>query len=106
MYAVSRRYRFDPAFAREIDDEIREYFVPMIRSAPGFVAYYWLNNGNGTGESLSVFETKIGAEGSVNMAATWVKMHQLFERLGTPEVIAGEVTATGTRQEAAAARKP
>ncbi len=100
MYAVSRRYRFDPKFAREINDEIREYFVPMIRSAPGFVAYYWLDSGGGVGESISVFETKMGAEGSVSMAATWVKMHQLFERLGTPEVVAGEVMASGTKSDA------
>ncbi len=94
MYAVSRRYRFKPENAKQINDEIKEFFVPMIRSAPGFVAYYWLDNGNGVGESLSVFETKMQAEGSVNMAKTWVAMHQLFEMLGTPEVISGEVKAT------------
>lgn len=93
MYAVSRRYRFQAEHAKGINDEIKEFFVPMIRSAPGFVAYYWLDNGNGVGESLSIFETKMQAEGSVTMAATWVKMHQLLEQLGTPEVISGEIKA-------------
>jgi hypothetical protein len=96
MYAVSRRYRFQADHAKQINDEIKEFFVPMIRSAPGFVAYYWLDNGSGTGESLSVFETKIQAESSVTMAKTWVQMHQLFEWLGVPEVISGEVKAFGT----------
>jgi len=95
MYAVSRRYRFDPAFAKPIDDEIRDYFVPMIQGTTGFVAYFWLDNGDGVGESLSVFESRAGAEASVQMASRWVKMHQLFEKLGAPEVISGEVKAYG-----------
>ena len=100
MYAVSRRYRFKPEHAKQIDDEIRDFFVPMIRGASGFVGYYWLDNGNGIGESISIFETRVQAESSVTMAATWVKMHQLLEMLGTPEVIAGEVKAHGVAEPA------
>lgn len=93
MYAVSRRYRFDPAHAEQINREDKEFFAPMIEKAPGFIAYYWFDNGAGIGESLSVFATKEAAEGSVRMSATWVKMHQLYELLGAPEVLQGEIKA-------------
>ncbi len=94
MYAVSRRYRFDPANAEKIDREIQESFVPLLKKAPGFVAYFWLDNGNGVGESMTVFGSKSGAEGSVTVAKFWVE-HHLAGILGTPEVIQGEVKAHG-----------
>ncbi len=94
MYAVSRRYRFDPAKAVEINTKIQEGFVPLMRRTPGFVAYYWFDDGHGTGESVSVFESKWGVEASVAVAAMWVKMN-LEGLLGTPEVVQGEVMAHG-----------
>ena len=93
MYAVSRRYQFDPAHSKQIDSEIDEFFVPMIRTTPGFVAYYWLNDGKGTGESITVFETELGAQASVKLAAMWSRIHQLINVQGAPEVTQGEVKA-------------
>lgn len=93
MYGVFRRYRFDPKHAEEINREDQEFFVPMIKDAPGFVAYFWIDSGDGVGESISVFQTKQEAEASVRMSATWVKMHQLYGLLGAPEVVQGEVKA-------------
>ncbi len=49
MHAVVRRYRFDPKSAAEIDRHVKEGFVPLIRKTPGFVAYYWVDTGGGTG---------------------------------------------------------
>ncbi len=94
MYAVSRGYHFEPSEAEKIDREIRESFVPLLRKAPGFVAYYWLDNGKGVGESISVFNSKAGAEGSVAVARFWVGKH-LAGLLGEPEVLQGEVKANG-----------
>lgn len=94
MYALSRRYRFDPANAEKIDREIQKSFVPLLKKAHGFVAYYWLDNGNGIGESMTIPGGKSGAEGSVSVAKFWVE-HHLAGLLGTPEVIAGEVKAHG-----------
>ena len=94
MYAVSRRYNFDPKNSQKINQEIVASFVPLLKKAPGFVAYYWLDNGVGVGESISVFESKAGAEASVAVAKFWVDRH-LAGLLGAPEVIAGEVKARG-----------
>ena len=92
MYAVIRRYRFDPNANEEINRQVKEGFVPLIRKAPGFVAYYWLNTGEGEGASFSVFQDKAGAEESVRLAADFVQQH-LASLLGKPEITPGEVQA-------------
>ena len=56
MYAVIRRYQFDPSAGDEVDRQVREILVPRLKAMPGFVTYYWLNTG--AGASLSVFENK------------------------------------------------
>jgi hypothetical protein len=49
MYAVIRRYQFDPKSSEEISRHIRESFIPLLRKTPGFVAYHWLDTGDGVG---------------------------------------------------------
>ena len=53
MYAVIRRYQFDPSASEEVDRNIRETLVPLLKDVRGFVTYYWLNTGEGFGASLS-----------------------------------------------------
>lgn len=45
MYAVIRRYQFDPKSSEEISRHIRESFIPLLRKTPGFAAYHWLDTG-------------------------------------------------------------
>lgn len=92
MYAVIRRYKFDPNKSEEINQKIREIFVPLISKSAGFVNYYWLDTGEGEGASLSVFKDKDGADESVRSAADFVREH-LASLLGNPEIIEGEVQA-------------
>jgi hypothetical protein len=92
MYAVIRRYKFDPSRSEELDQKVRETLLPLIRQASGFVTYYWLNTGEGEGASLSVFQDKAGAEESVRIAADFVQQH-LATMIGKPEIIQGEVKA-------------
>ena len=40
MYAVIRRYQFDPSASEEVDRNIREIFMPLLKEVPGFVTYY------------------------------------------------------------------
>ena len=72
MYAVSQRYQFDPKASGEISRHLQEGLVRVLNEAPGFVAYYWLDTGEGVGSSLSVFEDKAGAEWSVRLTAAFV----------------------------------
>jgi hypothetical protein len=57
---------------------------------PGFVGYYWIDAGEGTGASPSIFKDKAGAEESVRLAADYVHAH-LAGILGKPEITEGEV---------------
>ncbi len=93
MYAVIRRYQFDQSASEEVDRKIRELFVPLIKDVPGFVTYYWLNTGEGAGASLSVFDSREGAEESVRAAANFTQQHLSGLTMSKPEIIEGEVQA-------------
>ena len=93
MFAVIRHYHFDPKDGAEIDRRIREEFVPIVKSAKGFVRYYWLDTGNGEGASLSAYKDKAGAEESVRLAADYLKEHLSKLLTQKPEIIEGPVKA-------------
>ena len=95
MYAVIRRYQFDQGNSAELGRTIQEFFVPLLKNVPGFVAYYWLDDGSGTGASLSVFQDQAGAEESVRIAAKFVAEHLAEMPLGSPEITQGMVQAHG-----------
>jgi hypothetical protein len=92
MYATIRRYEGvrDPA---EAGRRIREDFVPLISEIDGFIAYYWINGGNGVMVSTSVYADQAGADASNERAARWIR-----ENPGVvPDsslITAGEVVAT------------
>jgi hypothetical protein len=93
MYAVIRQYQFDQSGGEEVDRNIRETLVPLLKDVPGFVTYYWLNSGAGSGASLSVFDSKEGAEESVRAAANFVQQHLSGINMSKPEILEGEVQA-------------
>ncbi len=72
---------------------IREGFIPIIKNAPGFVAYYVLDSGSGTITSISIFEHRAGAERSNRLAEDWVGRNLSSTLPTSPEVIVGEVFA-------------
>jgi hypothetical protein len=92
MHAVIRRYQFDPSASEEVDRNVRETLLPLLKDVPGFVTYYWLNSGEGFGASLSVYESKEGAEESVRVAAIFAQQH-LADITRKLEIIQGEVRA-------------
>ena len=93
MYVAVRRYGLltnEPV--DKVIQGIRQGFIPMIRNAPGFLAYYVLDSGGGTLTSISIFEHRAGAERSNRMAEDWVGSN-LSALPTSPEIIAGEVGA-------------
>ncbi len=72
---------------------VREGFLPIIRSAPGFLAYYVLESGGGTLTSISIFEHRAGAERSNKLAEDWVGSSLSSALPTSPEIIVGEVGA-------------
>jgi hypothetical protein len=93
MYVVIRRYHFDSKNGAEIDRQVREGFLPIIKKVQGFVRYYWLDTGMGEGASISVFQDKAGADHSILLAANYIRDHLSKLLTQKPEIIEGPVEA-------------
>jgi len=93
MYAAVRRYEgvTDPAEAARL---VEEGFVPLMRQVPGFIAYYWLDAGDGVMVSMSVFQDRAGAEESILRASAFVRDNLASLLPEPPQVMAGEVVAS------------
>jgi hypothetical protein len=93
MYATVRRYEgvTDPTEAARL---VNEGFLPIISQVPGFVAYYWVNAGDGVMASTSVFEDQTGAEESNRRAANYVRENMAPLLPNPPQITAGKVVAT------------
>jgi hypothetical protein len=77
----------------EAAKRVREGFVPLISEHQGFVAYYWVDAGDGVMFSTSVFEGQADEEDSNRLAADFVK-ENLADLFPNPPVItAGRVVA-------------
>jgi hypothetical protein len=74
----------------EIVQIVTEGFVPIIREAPGFIAFYVVNGGDGSLASVSIFADQAGADASNRMAAGYIAAH-LASRLALQDIVAGEV---------------
>jgi hypothetical protein len=93
MYATVRRYE-GVTDSEEAGRRVREGFVPLISEMEGFIAYYWVDAGNGVMLSTSVFETRPEEEASTGRAAEFVheNLAELFPN--PPQVTDGHVVAT------------
>lgn len=93
MYAAVRRYEgiTDPAEAGRL---VRERFVPLLEQVPGFVAYSWIDGGDGVMASVSVFDSREGADRSVQIAKAWVAEHAPTLIPNPPQVTEGPVVAS------------
>ncbi|MEU6577140.1 antibiotic biosynthesis monooxygenase [Streptomyces sp. NPDC046805] len=94
MYAVVRRYE-GVTDSAEAGRRVSEEFVSVLRQVPGFVAYYWVDAGDGVMLSTSVFEDRAGAEESVRKAADFVRDKLASLLPNAPQVTAGQVVAAG-----------
>ena len=92
MYATVRRYE-GVADTREAGRLVDEGFIPIISEVPGFVAYYWVDAGDGVIISTSVFEDQSGAEESNRRAADWNGENVASLLPTPPQITAGEVVA-------------
>ncbi len=69
---------------------VTEGFVPIIRDAPSFIAFYVVDGGKNSLASVSIFADEDGAEASNRMAAGYIAEH-LASRLTLHDVVAGSV---------------
>jgi hypothetical protein len=93
MHIAIRRYLVDPGSVEEITRGAEEGFIPSIKAASGFLAYYVVDAGDGVVATVSVFETREGAEDSIRMAADWIRQNMASLLPNPPEITAGEVAS-------------
>ena len=92
MYATVRRYEgvTNPSEAARWKNE---GFVSLISQIRGFVAYYWVDAGDGVMISTSVFKDQASAEESDRRAADYVQQNLVSLLPNPPQITAGEVVA-------------
>ena len=92
MYVAVRRYDgvTDPQKAGQMVDE---GFIPLISELPGFVAYYWVDAGDGVMISTSVFEHRDAEEQTNYVAGKFVAEHLAPLLPNPPQISSGEVVA-------------
>ncbi|WP_308122174.1 hypothetical protein [Streptomyces sp. WAC04114] len=77
----------------EAGRRVNEEFLPLLRQVQGFVAYYWVDAGDGVMVSTSVFQDRSGAEESTSRAKDFVRDRLAALLPQPPQVTAGEVVA-------------
>ena len=92
MYVAVRRYE-GVTDSQKVARLVEEHYVPVISEMPGFVAYYWVDAGDGVMVSTSVFEHKDAEEQSTFRAGQFVAENLAPVLPNPPQVTAGEVEA-------------
>ena len=90
MYAAVRRFE-GVTDSQKVVQVAKEGFVPIISEMPGFVAYYWVDGGDGVIVTTSVFEHKDAEEQSNFRAGEFIQEHLLPLLPNPPQITAGEV---------------
>jgi hypothetical protein len=89
MFVVIRKYRITGSFD-ELTRRVEQGLVPILKAAPGFRSYYTFDCGNGTGASISIFETEKAAVTSNEQAVDWVRKNLTEFLPEPPEILVGE----------------
>jgi hypothetical protein len=94
MYAVIRKYTFDPKSSQEIKSRIQDILLPLVKKIPGFISYCWMDTGAGIGASVGTYQNKEGAEASDRLAAEFTSTNLAHLHISKPEITEGEVTVS------------
>lgn len=93
MHVTIRRYHIHPGSTQQLIDLINNEFVPTISSAPNFISYYAIDEGDGDVSAVSVFEDEASAQASNLIASRWVMQKASSLISVPPKIISGEVVA-------------
>ena len=90
MHIAVRRYE-GVSDSQKVRQLVDEGFVPIISEIEGFLAFYWLDAGDGVVCSTSVYEHKDAEEQSNIKAREFVAEHLAPLMPNPPQLTAGEV---------------
>jgi hypothetical protein len=88
MHVVVRRWRNAAALADALTSRSQEV-EDLLRSVPGFVAYYAVRNGEEV-TTITACDTRAGTQESTRRASECVKQHVSTSPPGAPEITEGE----------------
>jgi len=71
MHAALVSLTVDPQHAPAAAQALMNDILPRVRSAPGFVAGYWLEPADAQGFSMVVFETEEQARAAMPPVSSW-----------------------------------
>jgi hypothetical protein len=91
MFAAIRTYGVTDI--DELSELVKDGFVPIVESVPGFVAYYAVDAGDGIATSITICEDRTGIDESTSREAAWVEENALDFIESGPAVVAGAVLA-------------
>jgi hypothetical protein len=96
MFVTMRRYSpKNGAITRAALDllrrQVRDDFIPVLRTIPGFHGYYVLNVGGRELITISMCDNKEGSEEASRCAADYTLRNPLVYELGRPEVTEAEI---------------
>ena len=96
-YLTVRRYA-GVTDSKEAARRVEEGFIPLISKIPGFISYYWVDEGDGVMVSVSVFASREAEEESNRLAADFVKQHIAPLLPKPPQITAGQVVARAAKK--------
>ena len=111
MFASIRRYRLQRGSMEELTRRVDEGFAEDIGRRPGFVAYEFMDCGDGEILTLSVFRDADQAEASRELALRWTEENLQDLEFGRLEALRGEILVSRAARDmldpghAGAARK-
>ena len=91
MFASIRRYRLQRGSMEELTRRVDEGFAEDIGRRPGFVAYEFMDCGDGEIMTLSVFRDADQAEASRELALRWTEENLQDLEFGRLEALRGEI---------------
>ncbi len=111
MFASIRRYRLQRGSMEELTRRVDDGFAEDIGRRPGFVAYEFIDCGDGEILTLSVFRDADQAEASRELALRWTEENLQDLEFGRLEALRGEILVSRAARDmlepghAGAARK-
>jgi hypothetical protein len=91
VFASIRRYRLQRGSMEELTRRVDEGFAEDIGRRPGFVAYEFMDCGDGEIVTLSVFRDADQAEASRELALRWTEENLQDLEFGRLEALRGEI---------------
>jgi hypothetical protein len=97
MFASVRCYYVHRATPRELAERVGEDFADRLSERPGFIAYDFLDCGDGEAMSISVFREAAQAQDSRELARRWTEEHLPDMELTITDSLHGPVLETRSR---------